>query len=103
MIVGLVRVEYHLPACHSLKEKRSPLKSLLAKLRERFQCAVAEVGCQELHQRASVGVAVVAVDGRHLAERMAAVLDFLRDQPEMMVLAVAETTVRGPESEAGFR
>ena len=74
MVIALLSVECHLPAAHSLKEKRLVLRSLKDRLRK-FNVAVAEVEHQELWQRA--GLAVVTVAGSEtLAEReLAAVTD----------------------------
>jgi uncharacterized protein len=60
MNVGLLTLELHLPASVSLKDKRKVLQSLQNRLRSRFNVAVAEVGHQELWQRASVAVVSVA-------------------------------------------
>ena len=60
MFVALMTVELHIPAANSLKAKRAPLRSLVATLRQQVNCSVAEVGYQNLWQRALLGVAVVS-------------------------------------------
>jgi uncharacterized protein YlxP (DUF503 family) len=57
--VGIARVTLFLPACHSLKEKRMVLRRVKAKLRDKLNAAVAEVGDNDLWQRAALGVTVV--------------------------------------------
>jgi hypothetical protein len=52
---------------HSLKEKRSVIRPLVAELARRFSVSVAETGEQELHRRAEVSVAVVS--GNHAQVR----------------------------------
>jgi len=59
MIVALATWDLHLPACHSLKEKRSVVKPLTTALRQRLNVSVAETGQQDLWQRAEITVAVV--------------------------------------------
>jgi uncharacterized protein YlxP (DUF503 family) len=66
MFVGIVRIELHLPAASSLKDKRSVVRALKEKIRHRTQAAVAEVDHQDLWQRASIGVAVVSGERRHV-------------------------------------
>lgn len=73
MVVGIVRIELHLPASRSLKDKRQVVRSLKDRIRERVQAAVAEVDHQDLWQRAALGVAVVAGDGGQVRERLQAV------------------------------
>ncbi|HEX6406087.1 MAG TPA: DUF503 domain-containing protein [Gemmatimonadales bacterium] len=51
--------ELHLPACHSLKEKRGVLKPLTAGLRRSLNLSVAEIGHQDLWQRAEIACAAI--------------------------------------------
>ncbi len=64
MVVGVGSLELYLPACHSLKEKRSVVRRVLDRVRNRFPVSAAEVDHQDLHQRASLGFAVVSADAR---------------------------------------
>lgn len=93
MRVGWMRVDLLIPAAHSLKEKRRPLKSLVEKLKSRFNVSVSEVDLQDLHQRAVIGVAAVAPDGGELAGRMRAVREFIHNNPECRVVDVKESAL----------
>lgn len=62
MIVAVATWDLHLPACHSLKEKRSVLKPLTSALRRTLNVSVAETGQQDLWQRAEIACAVVGSD-----------------------------------------
>jgi len=73
MVVGIVRIELHIPAARSLKDKRQVVRSLKDKLREHTRAAVAEVDHLELWQRAALGVAVVAADGAQVRSLLDAV------------------------------
>ena len=64
MTVAIARVTLFLGACHSLKEKRMVLRRLKDLVRGRFNAAIAEVGDNELWQRAAVGVTLVGNDRR---------------------------------------
>jgi len=70
MVVGIVRVEMHLPAARSLKDKRQVVRALKDRIRERVRAAVSEVDHQDLWQRAALGVAVVAPDGGQVREQL---------------------------------
>ena len=59
MIVGITTWDLHLPACHSLKEKRGVLKPLTAGLRRSLNVSVAETDYQDLWQRAEIACAAV--------------------------------------------
>jgi hypothetical protein len=73
MVVGIVRIELHIPASRSLKDKRQVVRGLKDRVRERVHAAVAEVDHQDLWQRAALGVAVVAADGGQVRELLQAV------------------------------
>jgi uncharacterized protein len=60
MFVGIARFELRIPGCTSLKEKRSAIRGLTGVIKQKFNAAVAEVDSQDLHQRATVGVSVIA-------------------------------------------
>ena len=66
MIVGLCTVELFIPDSHSLKDKRQVLQSLKNRLREKFNLSVAEVDGQDLWQKAVLGLACVANEGRYV-------------------------------------
>ena len=67
MIVAVLKVTLRAPWAHSLKEKRSALKSLLAKLRSRFNVSAAEADLQDVHQTLVIEVAALAAN-RPLAD-----------------------------------
>ncbi len=63
MIIGSAEIKMHIPWSHSLKEKRMVVKSILAKVQNKFNVSVAETGEQDIHQIALIGLACVAPDG----------------------------------------
>ncbi len=77
MIVGTCRVVLHLPAAHSLKEKRHVVKSAISRLHNQFNVSAAEVEDQELWQRAVLGIAVATNDSQHANEVLSRVVNFL--------------------------
>lgn len=78
MVVGILNLEVHLPAAHSLKEKRSVLKSLRDQLRGRFNIAVAEVSPNEKWQRATVGISTVGEDRAYVEGLLREVTEWVR-------------------------
>lgn len=59
VVTGTLALDLLLGDVHSLKEKRTALRPIVADLRRHFPVSAAEVGWQDLHRRAVVGVAVV--------------------------------------------
>ncbi len=60
MAIGVQTIELHLPGVHSLKAKRSIMKSLLARLHREFNVSCAEVDLQDTWQSAVIGVAAIS-------------------------------------------
>jgi uncharacterized protein len=64
MFVGVLRLVFHIPHARSLKEKRSVVRKFRDRVRARFEVSIAEVGAQDLLQRAVFGVGVVSGDAK---------------------------------------
>ena len=79
MIVGIARIEYHIPASGSLKAKRHVLRKITDRVRAKFKISVAEVDFQDLWQRTAIGVAVVGSDGKHVERVLSNVMQFMDD------------------------
>jgi uncharacterized protein YlxP (DUF503 family) len=62
MFVGVLRLTFHIPHSRSLKDKRRVVLKIRDRLRARFNVSIAEVGAQDLLQRAVFGVTVVSSD-----------------------------------------
>src|SRR5215207_3603118 len=54
--IGWIEFDVLLGEVHSLKEKRSILRPLIADLSRRTEVAAAEVGAHDLHRRAAIGI-----------------------------------------------
>ena len=59
VFVGVGKVWLEIPACKSLKEKRSALKPLLAKIRDKFQVSASEIGHHDVWQSSVIGLCVL--------------------------------------------
>ncbi len=90
MVVGLLKVEVHLPLAQSLKDKRSVLKSLRDQIRGRFNVAVAEVEPNEKWQRAVVGVATLGEDRARVEGLLKLVTEWLRETRLVSLIRVEE-------------
>ena len=81
IIVGLCTVELFIPESQSLKDKRKVLLSLKDRLREKFNLSVAEVDGQDLWQKAVLGLACVADEGRYVNQVLDQALNVIRSVP----------------------
>ncbi|OGP60906.1 MAG: hypothetical protein A2V65_05690 [Deltaproteobacteria bacterium RBG_13_49_15] len=62
MVVGYGMITFRIHDCRSLKEKRKVVKSIIAGLQNHFNASVAEVGANDLHQKAEIGFALIGND-----------------------------------------
>ncbi len=77
MVVGILKITLIIHGNSSLKGKRKVVKSLLDKLRSRFNLAAAEVEDNDLWQRAGLGLVLVGNDRRFINSCMDKVLDYI--------------------------
>ena len=94
--IGTLELDVLLGDVHSLKEKRSVVRPLVAELRRRFEVSVAESGHLDLHRRALVGVAVVAPDAAHARDVLDACERLVAGRPEVELIA-AHRRLFGPD------
>ena len=83
MFVGSLSLDLLLGDVHSLKEKRSVVRPIVAELRRSFTVSAAETGHLDLHRRAEVGVGVVAADPGHCTEVLDACERLVANRPEV--------------------
>ncbi len=82
MVLGVCRLQLILPENHSLKGKRSVVRSICAQVRQKFNVSIAEVEDQNLWQVAALGFAVVSSDGRHADRMVAEIVDFIEQHAD---------------------
>jgi hypothetical protein len=87
MYVGSLTLDLLLGDVHSLKQKRSVVRPVVAELRRKFEVSAAETGDQDLHRRAELGVALVAGDATHCRQVLAACESMVAARPELELLA----------------
>ena len=87
MWIGWIEFDVLLGDVHTLKEKRSVIRPLLAELKRRFDVSVAEVGDHSQYRRAQLGAGLVAGDRAHLVEVLDAVERFVAGRPEVELLS----------------
>ena len=65
-MIATLSIHLHIPACSSLKEKRSRIKPLISRLHREFNVSVAETDLQDAWQEAVIVCAMVGNDHAHL-------------------------------------
>ncbi|HEY7129341.1 MAG TPA: DUF503 domain-containing protein [Nitrospira sp.] len=86
VVVGLCTIELFIADSQSLKDKRQVLLSLKDRLRQKFNLSVAEVDEQNLWQKAVLGLACVANDGRHVNQVLDQALNLIRSHAAVEIV-----------------
>jgi uncharacterized protein YlxP (DUF503 family) len=78
--IGLLTLHLELPGCNSLKEKRSRIQPILARLHREFNASVAEVGLNDHHHETKIAVVVVSNDSVFAQRCLQKVVGFIEQQ-----------------------
>lgn len=92
MVVGVATIELYIPEAQSLKDKRGVVRRVIARTHTAFGVSVAEVDHQDVHQTATLGVAVVTNDHRFAESVLGKVLDFM-ERTHLAQITRAETEI----------
>jgi uncharacterized protein YlxP (DUF503 family) len=87
MWIGWLEFDLLLGDVHSLKQKRSVIRPVIAELHRKLAVSAAETGTQDLHRRAGIGVALVAADRTHVVDVLDAAERTVAARPELELLS----------------
>jgi len=78
MIVGVLTAQLHMQGINSLKEKRGIVKSVIGRLKSRFNISIAEVDHQDEKTNAVIAMAMVSNDTRFINQQFDTIIDFMQ-------------------------
>ncbi|MDB5101059.1 MAG: hypothetical protein JWM80_5480 [Cyanobacteria bacterium RYN_339] len=91
MIIGVAKVELELTDIGSLKDKRSVVKPIVQKLMNKFALHAAEVGQNDVHDAATIGVVLCGNEQRHVNEVLSKAIEWLENHQFEAHVADVET------------
>ena len=86
MRVATIIFRLRAPWVHSLKEKRMIVKSLDAKLRNRYNVSAAEIDEQDTHQIIVIGVAAIVPHNAFADSMMEDISQFVEENTEAEII-----------------
>ena len=86
MNIAVMTFRLHAPWVHSLKEKRMIVKSLVAKLQNKFHVSAAEIDEQDTHQIILIGVAAIVPHNAYADSLMDEISQFVEENCEAEIL-----------------
>jgi uncharacterized protein YlxP (DUF503 family) len=88
MVIGLLTIHLQLPGVTSLKEKRSRIKPLLARLHKEFNVSASEIDRLDAWQESVIACSLVSNDHGYTQKALQTVLDFFeRSWPDLPILS----------------
>ena len=91
MRIAVMKVRLHANWVHNLKEKRSEVKSLCAKIKNKFNVSVADVDEHDIHQIIVLGIAAVVTDSTQGNSTLSHVLCFIEANTQALITDVEQT------------
>ncbi|HMO52475.1 MAG TPA: DUF503 domain-containing protein [Kiritimatiellia bacterium] len=88
MVIGCLQAKISIPDANSLKEKRMVLRSLKDRMLNKMNVSVAEVDHQDTWKSSVIAVVTVAAEKHIVETRIAEVSEFIRSNPELVLLDV---------------
>jgi hypothetical protein len=79
MNIGVAKVALRIPENMDLKGKRQVLKSIIGRVRSRFDVAVAEVDDNDMWQLATIGICCISNNKRHSNEVLSKAVSFIEN------------------------
>ncbi len=86
MIIVISKIELSLTGVNSLKEKRRILKSLLTKLKNKFNISIAEIDDNDVLRKAAIGAAIVSNKSSFGNQVIAKMIDEIRKRPDVVLI-----------------
>ncbi len=88
MIVGIVNLKIYIPFSHSLKQKRTIVKSLCSKVKNNFNVSIAEVENQDVHQTIGLGFAVLSNNSKHIDSTIDKIINYIDSNTEGEIIEI---------------
>lgn len=86
MHIGVCKIKLYLPESQSLKEKRRILKSLIERLKNKFNISIAEVDALDIHQSAVIGAVSVANEVKFVNQILSQCVEFIESNPSVVLI-----------------
>ncbi len=90
MIVGTGKIKFRLYDVHSLKGKRKIVKSIISRIKNKFNISIAETDYNNSHSWAMIGFSITGNDARMINSKLDKVLNMADD---MGLAQITDTSI----------
>lgn len=88
MRILVMRITLRASWVHSLKEKRMVIKSIMQRLKNKFNISVSEVDEQDIHQTLVIGIAVVCGSSAQVDSTMENIISFVESNTDAEIINI---------------
>ena len=88
MIIGICTCEIFIFNANSLKSKRSIVKSIIEKSKNRFNISIAEVGENDKWQKSIIAFSIISNDQKIVEETIEKVINFFDSYSEIEIIKI---------------
>jgi uncharacterized protein YlxP (DUF503 family) len=92
MIVGVMTVQLCMNGITSLKEKRSIVKSIASRTKNKFNISIAEIDRHDNKRTAILGISLISNDGRFINEQFNNIINFMKKDGRFYLGAIERET-----------
>lgn len=93
MFIGTLEIELRASWVNSLKEKRMIVKSLIQRLKNRFNVSVCEIDKQDIHKNVVIGIALVATTKRDADDIIEKIVRYVEDTEEAVIIDIQKEVI----------
>lgn len=86
MVVGVCKIKLSIDDAFSLKEKRHIIKSMVERIKSRFNASAAEVGLNDLWKNAEIGISCVSNEAAHADSMLANIVNFVENDGRALMI-----------------
>lgn len=86
MVIGVCKIILSIDEAFSLKEKRQVIKSIIERLKSRFNASIAEIDLNDTWKNAVIGVACVSNESAHADSMIASIVNFVENDGRVALL-----------------
>ena len=90
MRIIVMKVTLRADWAHSLKEKRMVVKSIIAKLQNKFNISVGEIENQDIHNLITIGIASIALDAKVCDSTIEHIINYIEDITDAEIINIEQ-------------
>ena len=90
MRVIVMKIDLRADWCHSLKEKRMVVKSVVGKLQNKFNISVCEIDNQDIHSLITIGIVGIGIDSKICDSIIDNVINYIEDITDAEIINIEQ-------------